>query len=138
LILTIFVTFEKKQIFMGRIKANKKTLIRWKIYIDRAKMYIGYVQFLMIAFVFLKSYKESSFGHLIFDNLLISVPIIIGLFVILLLVVGRIDTLLGFREEEMRNSAQTNPVTREILQNLKEIKQELADLKDENSHFKQQ
>lgn len=101
-------------------------------------MYIGYVQFLMIAFVFLKSYKESSFGHLIFDNLLISVPIIIGLFVILLLVVGRIDTLLGFREEEMRNSAQTNPVTREILQNLKEIKQELADLKDENSHFKQQ
>ena len=114
---------------MAKIKADRKTLIRWKIYIDRAKMYVGYIQFLMIAFVLLEAYKESSLGKLIFENMLISIPIIFLIFIILSLFIGRIDTLLGLREEELRNSSTSNPVMRDILNNMEEIKKELKELK---------
>lgn len=114
---------------MTRIKADRKTLIRWKIYIDRARMYVGYIQFLMIAFVFLKAFKDSYFGRLIFENMLISIPIIFLIFIVLSLIVGRIDTLLGLREEELRNSSTSNPVMRDILKNIKEIKEELEEMK---------
>jgi hypothetical protein len=114
---------------MAKIKANRKTLIRWKIYIDRARMYIGYIQFLMIALVFLESYKESYFGELIFSHTLISVPVIFILFIALSLILGRIDTVLGLREEELRNSSSSNPVMRDILKNLEEMKTEIRELK---------
>ncbi|MEM1407644.1 MAG: hypothetical protein AAGG59_12770, partial [Bacteroidota bacterium] len=61
---------------MANIKANKRTLIRWKVYIDRARMYIGYAQFLMILFVLLEAYKNTAIGELIFNNMLISMPIL--------------------------------------------------------------
>ena len=114
---------------MGKIKADRKTLIRWKIYIDRAKMYVGYIQFLMIAFVLLEAYKESFLGNLIFENMIVSIPIIFLIFIILSLIIGRIDTLLGLREEELRNSSTSNPVMRDILKNMEEIKEELKELK---------
>ncbi len=114
---------------MVKIKTDKRTLIRWKIYIDRAKMYIGYIQFLMIVFVLLEAYKESFLGKSIFDNMLISIPIIFLIFILLSLIIGRIDTLLGLREEELRNSSTSNPVMREILKNMEEIKMELKEMK---------
>ncbi|NJO88334.1 MAG: hypothetical protein HC831_04725 [Chloroflexia bacterium] len=83
---------------MTKIKANRKTLIRWKVYIDRAKMYIGYIQFLMIAFVLLEAYKDTSLGKLIYDHLIISLPIIFLVFILLSLIIGRLDTLFGLRE----------------------------------------
>jgi hypothetical protein len=114
---------------MSKIKANRKTLIRWKIYIDRAKMYVGYAQFLMIAFVLLEAYKDAYIGKLIFDNMLISIPIIFIIFIFLSLILGRIDTLLGLREEELRNASTSNPVMRDILKNMEDIKKELQELK---------
>ena len=114
---------------MAKIRANRKTLIRWKIYIDRAKMYVGYIQFLMIGFVLLEAYKSSLIGKLIFDNMLISIPVLFLLFILFSLIIGRIDTLLGLREEELRNSSDSNPVMREILNNLEEIKKELQKIK---------
>lgn len=111
-------------------KLNRKRLIRWKIYIDRARMYIGYIQFIMIGFVFLEVFRDTKFGHLIFDNLLISTPILFLIFLIFSLILGRIDTALGLREEELRNSSASNPVTREILKEVKEIKKELAELSE--------
>ncbi len=114
---------------MAKIKADRKTLIRWKIYIDRAKMYVGYIQFLMIAFVLLEAYKESYLGKLIFENMVISIPVIFLIFIVLSLIIGRIDTLLGLREEELRNSSTSNPVMRDVLENMQAIKRELKELK---------
>ena len=118
-----------------KIKTNKKNLIRCKIYIDRARMYIGYVQFLMIGVVFFKSYQDSSIGRLIFDNLLISMPILFVIFIGFALILGRIDTVLGLREEELRNSSSSNPITREMLSNIKEVKNELKRLKSETQNI---
>ncbi|TRX70473.1 hypothetical protein [Carboxylicivirga sp. M1479] len=116
---------------MAKIKLNKKSLIRWKIYIDRARMYIGYIQFLMIGFVFLQSFEETNWGALIFDNLLYSIPLLFMLFIVLQLVLGRIDTVLGLREEEMRNASTSNPVMRELLTNIQDLKLEVKQLSEQ-------
>jgi len=96
-------------------------------------MYVGYIQFLMIAFVLLEAYKETSLGQLIFNNMFVSIPIIFLVFIILSLIVGRIDTLLGLREEELRNASSSNPIMREILKNMEDIKEELKDLKSKQT-----
>lgn len=114
---------------MARRRANKQALIRWKVYIDRARMYIGYIQFLMIGFVFLEAFKDTGFGKMIFDHLWLSVPIIFVLFIVLSLILGRLDTVLGLREEELRNAASSNPIMREIHQDIKAIKTELEQLR---------
>ncbi len=44
------------------------------------------------------------------------------LFIIISLILGRLDTKLGMRKEELRNQASENPVTMEILNTLQEIK----------------
>ena len=113
---------------MTNVKANKTSLVRWKIYIDRAKMYVGYIQFLMIGFVFLKQFEHTEIGKHIFNNLLISIPVLFILFMSISLILGRIDTILGLREEELRNSSSSNPVMRDIQSNIEQIKSDLKKL----------
>lgn len=108
----------------SNIKWNKRTLIRWKVYIDRARMYIGYINFFMIGFVFLKSYKDTSWGAYFFDHLVFTLPLLLITFFICSLILGYIDSKMGLREEEMRNSSASNPVLMEILQTVKKLKKD--------------
>jgi hypothetical protein len=110
---------------MKRLKLNKRSLIRWKVYIDRSRMYIGYIQFFLIGIVFLKEYKDTSWGEKIFEYTWISVPISLILFIFLSLLLGYLDSKLGFREEEQRNLSKSNPITMEMLAQLQEINQKL-------------
>ncbi|MFN8207271.1 MAG: hypothetical protein U0T82_07670 [Bacteroidales bacterium] len=107
---------------------NRRTLIRWKIYFDRSRMYIGYLQFFLIGIVFLESFKDRAWGKLIFDYALISIPVAILLFILLSLVLGYLDSKLGLREEEMRNLSKSNPIMMEMLDQLKQISQKLEEL----------
>ncbi len=109
------------------ILLNRRTFIRWKIYIDRARMYIGYISFIMIAFMFLNDFKDQTIRHFLDENKLITYPVMMVLFMVFSLILGRLDTKLGLRKEEMRNAATENPVTMEILESIKEIKQKLND-----------
>jgi hypothetical protein len=109
---------------------NKRTFIRWKIYFDRSRMYIGYIQFFLIAYVFLKDFKGGHFGELIFKYAIVSIPIGLVLFVFLSLLLGYIDTKLGLRQEELRNLTNSNPVMVEMLDSLKEIKEKVNTLND--------
>ena len=107
------------------IHLNRRTFIRWKIYIDRARMYIGYISFIMIAFMFLNDFKDQTIRNFLDENKLITYPVMMVLFMVFSLILGRLDTKLGLRKEEMRNAATENPVTMEILENIKEIKEKL-------------
>ena len=109
---------------------NKRSLIRWKIYFDRSRMYIGYIQFFLIGIVFLQSFKDQQWGELLFKYAVISIPIALILFIFLSLVLGYLDTKLGFREEELRNLSKSNPVMMEMLVSLKEIKEKLKSLEE--------
>ncbi|MEM9822883.1 MAG: hypothetical protein AAF985_17520 [Bacteroidota bacterium] len=106
------------------IPINKKTLVRWKIYIDRAKMYLNYINFAMIAFVFLNSINDVRIRQLLDENKLLVYPLIMIGFMGISLVLGYFDTKLGLRKEEMRNNASENPILMEILQHVKEMKQQ--------------
>ena len=105
---------------------NKRTFIRWKIYFDRSRMYIGYIQFFLIGYVFLKDFKDGHLGGLIFKYAIISIPIALILFVFFSLLLGYLDTKLGFREEELRNLSKSNPMMVEMLESLKEIKEKIS------------
>ena len=50
------------------MKLDKGTLIWCKVYIDRARMYIGYINFLMLGFVFLHTFKDDPWSQFIFEN----------------------------------------------------------------------
>ena len=113
----------KNKIKLFGIPVNQKSIVRWKIYIDRARMYIGYISFLMIGFVFLNSFQSEEIRHFLDQNKLIIYPAILILFIVVSLLLGRLDTKLGMRREEMRNQATENPVTMEILNSLREIKE---------------
>jgi hypothetical protein len=100
---------------------TKKALVRWKIYIDRARMYIGYISFLMIAFMFLNDLNDETIRHFLDDNKLITYPVVMILFVVFSLILGRLDTKFGVRKEEMRNASSENPVLMEILEIVKKL-----------------
>ena len=106
---------------LAGIHVNKKTLVRWKIYIDRAKMYMGYISFIMIAFMFLNDLNDETIRRFLDDNKLFTYPVVMILFVVFSLILGRLDTKLGLRKEEMRNASTENPVMMEILEKVKKL-----------------
>jgi hypothetical protein len=93
-------------------------------------MYIGYIQFFLIGIVFLQSFKNKPWGDLIFKYAIISIPVALILFVFLSLLLGYMDTKLGFREEELRNLSKSNPVMMDMLDSLKKINDKLEILND--------
>ncbi len=115
-----------------RAQVNRRSLIRWKVYFDRSKMYIGYIQFFLIGIVFLQSFKDNAWGEFIYRYALLTIPIALFLFVLLSLLLGYLDSKLGFREEELRNLSNSNPVLRELLVTIKEIKKDMEEIKDKN------
>lgn len=115
------------------IPLNKKTAVRWKIYLDRAKMYLSYINFVMIAFVFLNSINDERIREVLDENRLIFYPFVMIIFISVSLVLGYFDTKLGLRKEEMRNNATENPITLEILSSLKEIKENQKIIMKEHS-----
>ena len=88
-------------------------LVRYKIYVDRARAYIGYVQFLMLAVILAKQFGLT-LG-------IIGSVLLVVLFFVGCLVVGYIDTKIGIREEEARNYNEQNPEIKTIIQKLNEL-----------------
>jgi len=103
------------------IELNKKAFVRWKIYIDRARMYIGYISFVMIVYLFLNDFENESIRSFLDNNKLITYPVVMVLFMVFSLIPGRLDTKFGVRKEEMRNASAENPILMEILEKVKSI-----------------
>ena len=104
---------------------NKKTIIRWKIYIDRARMYISYITFVMIVFMFLNQIENEAIKMFIKSNEILIYPITIILFLFFCLILGRIDTKYGFRKEEMKNNSLENPIISDIWRKLNKIESKI-------------
>ena len=105
------------------MKLNKRSLIRWKVYLDRSKMYIGYINLFMMVTIFLGAIKNTEIGKFLIANVYIAIPILIILFIIFALLLGYWDTKLGIRSEELRNLSSENPVQMEMLQSIRTIKE---------------
>jgi len=113
-----------KKLNLIRMNINKQTLIRWKIYFDRARMYIGYFQFLMLVVIFINSIRNNAFGKYLVEYSAISIPLLFVVFVGGSLFLGYLDSRMGIRSEEMRNLSYHNPIQREMLEILKELRDE--------------
>ena len=104
------------------MKINKRTLIRWKVYLDRSKMYISYINLFMMVTIFLGAIKNTGVGKFLITNVYVALPLLIIVFIFLALLLGYWDSKYGIRSEEMRNLTSQNPIQMEILESVREIK----------------
>ena len=104
------------------MKVDKRALIRWKVYLDRSKMYIGYINLFMMVTIFLGAIKNTALGKFLIANVYITIPVLIVLFIVFALILGYFDSKLGIRSEEMRNLTSQNPVQMEMLQTIRKLK----------------
>ena len=101
-------------------------------------MYIGYVQFLLIIFVFIRSLGDNPVTEFVFNSPVLAVPIILIVFVLASLVLGYLDSKLGFREEEIRNHAKSNTVLMDIQKSLDELNQKVSKMEQDKAERNQE
>ena len=111
-----------KRIRIFGVALNRRSVVRWKIYLDRARMYLGLISFVMIAFMFLNEIENEWIRSILDGNKFLVYPVVMSIFIGFALILGRMDTKFGMRKEEMRNHALENPVTMEILGHLRAIR----------------
>lgn len=97
-------------------------LIRWKVSIDRSRMYFGYIQFFMIGILLLKNYQHTVIGEWVFTHQFISMPLLFLIMIFLSIFVGWIDKKLGIRGAENVHINQYNPHIMQILKDIEYIK----------------
>lgn len=92
----------------------KKTLVRWKIYTDRARWYMGYVSMIISIITLLKvSGVSVIWWH---------IPILFFVIVFLFIIIGYIEVKLGTLKEEQKKYSEENPILQEILEEIKKLK----------------
>ena len=99
-------------------------LIRWKTYIDRARVYIGYFQFVIMILVMLKVYDETTWGMWLFAHKLVlagSIVVLFGIFI----VVGYIDRW-WIKPREITELQKANPLFMKMMNDVKEIKEKVS------------
>lgn len=96
-----------------------KRLIRFKVYIDRGRGYIGYVQFIITITIMLKVYDDTGFGKWFFSNWW-AFALFIILFFVGLAVIGFLDKKY-IRPHEISEMNSTNPEIKQILDEVKKL-----------------
>ena len=107
----------------------KKRIITLKIYFDRARMYLGYINFFILNLVLINSFDNPEIKIFIENYKLFIVPLLFISYLVLLILIGYMDTKLGFRQEEMRNNASINPVMQDLIRAVDEIRDEVKKAK---------
>ncbi len=116
---------------------KKEKLIALKIYFDRAKMYLGYINFFMLNIVLINSIDNTAFKAYIQEYKLIIVPVMFVIYMSGLIFIGFLDTKLGLRREEMRNNAMMNPVITDLLNTVKNISVDVSEIKEKQNNSSQ-
>jgi hypothetical protein len=89
----------------------KKLFARYKIYFDRARMYLSYVQSAAVVLTALKVFN--------IVPPLWAMPLLLIGFVVACLVVGWADKRMGLFEAEQQRISEQNPMLAEILERIK-------------------
>lgn len=89
-----------------------KLIARNKIYLDRSRTYLSYFQLLML-------FKLTLSDIGIRDNIWLIIGFAVS--IVLMLVVGYLDTKFGIRSRELEDNSVKNPVLMEILNRIKNI-----------------
>lgn len=111
---------------MSNVKKSKRNLITIKIYFDRARMYLGYINFFMLNLVLLNSSDNPLIEKHLDANSWYLIPLLFAFYFFILVFIGYLDTKLGLRQEEMRNNASLNPVMQDLLKRVYDIQQKVT------------
>ena len=103
----------------------KRKIIAFKIYFDRARMYLGYINFFILNLVLINSFDNPEIKEIINEYKLMVIPVLFVVYMLLLIFIGYMDTKLGFRQEEMRNNASINPVMQDLIKTVNDIRDEI-------------
>jgi len=109
------------------LQKARKNIIRWKMYFDRARMYVSYVQFILIGLVFIKAFK-GGISTYFFSHMGWTLPVMVIVFVASCLIIGYLDMKLGIRSEEYRALSEANPMMMELLDRTKKEEPKQPDL----------
>ena len=104
---------------------DKKKIVRriakYKIWLDRSRQYIGYVQFALLLYIAVKDMRNNPFKTWMFDNWYISFPLVIIAVFFLCGIGGWIEDLLKIRKYEMENQLAVNPEWQNLMKQLDRI-----------------
>jgi hypothetical protein len=92
----------------------KKRIARFKIYTDRARWDVGYVQLLLMVAIFLKTNG--------IDVPVWAYPLMLLVIIFGFILFGFLETKLGILQEEQNKYAEQNPIMMQILNELRELK----------------
>jgi len=101
-----------------------KTLVRYKVYFDRSRMYIGYIQFIILLLVLFEAYSETKFGVWFYSNIAWAFPVFLVLFFAGSIVLGYLDKRF-IRPHEQSEVIKTNPVWMDMYRKICKIEEEL-------------
>ncbi len=113
---------------MKNEKVSKERFIALKIYFDRARMYLGYINFFLLNVVIINSFDNPNYRDLVESYKWIIMPVLFLVYTIGLIGVGYLDTKLGLRREEMRNNSLMNPVLTDLVETTKRIEEKVNSL----------
>ena len=112
-----------------KFESKKRQLVALKIYFDRARMYLGYINFFMLNIVLINSFDNPVLSEFIANHKNWFYPVLFAVFLSFLILVGFLDTKLGVRQEELRNNASRNPILVDMTTALDKIQKDINELK---------
>ncbi len=86
----------------------RKRFTRYKVYFDRSRMYISYVQSFLLLLVLMEAYKETAFGIWFYDNKWITLPVFLVMFMGVSMLIGYLDKRY-IRPGEQDELIESNP-----------------------------
>jgi hypothetical protein len=98
-----------------------RRLVRYKVYIDRSRMYISYIQFLATIFIVVKLLKNGWLKTWIFDNWYLSFPLMFFAFIGGCLFLGYLESMLKIRDLEQENYSKANPEWERLMKKIDEL-----------------
>jgi len=96
-----------------------KTLVRWKVYLQRALSYMAVLNAGMLFFLTADLLKKYGFQF----SILIVTPLLFICSLLFCFLLGWFDLKSGVYEEELRWGSNNNPVLVEILERVKKIEE---------------
>ena len=118
-------------------EVSKRRLIAIKIYFDRARMYLGYINFFILNVVLINSIENPTLKVYVTEYKWLVIPILFVFYSVLLVLIGYLDTRLGFRQEEMRNNAAINPIIQDIVTTVHQIHDKVNEQPEASSNSNQ-
>lgn len=105
---------------MGYGMLSYRRLMKWKIYLDRSKGYVGTVNMLLMGIVVLNTLPGGA-GEYLREHYLVAYPGVFFLTSLITIIIGVVDDRLGLRKEELKNMFKADPLHVEMFKMLKRI-----------------